>query len=147
MNQNNFLAGLGGAIVLTLLHESLKHVNEDMPRIDLVGEEAVLKATNLIGVEIDNPETLYQTTLMADILSNAAYYSMISGEGKALWGNAISVGLLAGVGAIKLPEAFGLDDEPVTKTSKTKFLTVGYYLIGALAAAALFQTLESTKNK
>lgn len=40
MNSKNVLAGLGGAMVLTILNESLKNINEDMPHIDLVGEEA-----------------------------------------------------------------------------------------------------------
>jgi hypothetical protein len=59
MNSNNLLAGLGGAIVLTILNETLKNVSGDMPRIELVGEEAVQKTAAFFGVEISDQDTLY----------------------------------------------------------------------------------------
>lgn len=44
MKSSNMIAGLGGALVLTLLNESLKNVDRKMPRVDLVGEEALARA-------------------------------------------------------------------------------------------------------
>ncbi len=145
MNTKNILAGLGGAIVLTILNESLKNMNEDMPHIDLVGEEATLKVAAFFGVEINDDNTLYGTSLFGDILSNAAYFSLIDGQGSDLWNKAASAGLMAGIGAVQLPEKLGLDDTPVTKTLTTKALTIGYYLAGALATAAILKVLEKLK--
>ena len=142
MNSNNLLAGLGGAIVLTLLNESLKGVNDDMPRIDLVGEEAVQKTAAFFGLEIENADALFGTTLVGDIISNATYYSLIGGEGNELWSNAASAGLLAGLGAVNLPSKLDLDDAPVAKSFTTKAFTVGYYLMGALATAAIVRLME-----
>ncbi|MBK0370093.1 hypothetical protein [Flavobacterium agrisoli] len=142
MNTNNLLAGLGGALVLTLLNESLKKVNEDMPRIDLVGEQAIQKAATHLGYEIDDVDSLIGTALVGDIISNATYYSLINGEGKELWTKAVSSGLLAGLGAINLPSKLELNDAPVAKSMTTKVWTMGYYMIGALTTATVLQFLK-----
>jgi len=144
MNAKNFIAGLGGAIALNLLHESLKNA-KDTPRIDLVGEEALQKTIRLFGGKIENPTTLYQATLAGDLISNAAYYSTIGQEGGNTWARAISMGLVAGVGAVTLPEKMGLDATPVDKNIKVKALTVGYYVAGALVTAGIFKLLSSKK--
>lgn len=142
----NLLAGLGGAVALNLLHESLKHKDKDMPRVDLVGEEALQKGLEYFGTEIKDENTLYKATLASDIISNAMYYSMIGKGGAAnVFPRALAIGLAAGVGAVTLPEPMGLDDEPVTKTNKTKALTVGYYIAGALVTAAIIKAFNSKK--
>lgn len=145
MNSSNLIAGLGGAILLTVLNESLKGLNKDMPRIDLVGEEAVQKLSSFIGVNIQDENTLYSTTLVGDLISNAAYYSLIDGDEENLWRNALTSGVVAGVGAIKLPSKLGLDDEPITKSLETKALTMAYYTLGALMTAGILKLLKRTK--
>jgi len=142
MNAKNFLAGLGGAIVLNLLHESLKKTKADTPRIDLVGEEALQKVVGFFGSRINDKQTLYNATLAGDLVSNAAYYSMIGNSPNHLWGKAISLGLVAGIGAVAVPEKIGLDATPVAKNTQVKALTVGYYLAGALATAAILKMLS-----
>lgn len=142
MKSLNLLAGLGGAIVLTVLNESLKNLDDKMPRIDLVGEEAIQKTSAFLGSEITNKKTLYKTTLAGDILSNAAYYSLIAGNKKNLWKRAASAGFLAGLGAATLPKDMGLDDSPVAKSLTTKALTIGYYMAGALATAGIMSLMS-----
>lgn len=142
MSPKNFLAGLGGAIVLNLLHESLKKSKIDSPRIDLVGEEAVQKIAGLFGNKIKDEQTLYNTTLAGDIISNAAYYSMIGNSPNQLFGKAISLGLVAGIGAVTVPEQIGLDDKPVAKNTQVKAMTVGYYVAGALVTAGILKLLS-----
>lgn len=143
---NNLLAGLGGAIALNILHETLKRKGSDMPRIDLLGEQALQKGLSKAGTEIENEENLYRATLGADILSNALYYSAIGvGGSKSIWPKAILLGTSAGIGALTLPEHLGLDGKPVNKTSKTKALTVGYYLFGALVTGGIL-TMVNKKN-
>lgn len=138
----NLLAGLGGAIVLNIIHETLKKKGTDMPRVDLVGEEALQKSLNYLGTSIDNDITLYKATLAGDVISNALYYSLIGGGSyKHIWTRAIFYGLSGGIGAVTLPEPVGLDPEPVNKTQKTKVLTVAYYLAGALVTGALLKAI------
>lgn len=139
---HNYLAGLGGAIALNTLHESLKRKDNDMPRVDLLGEEALQKTLSHFDAEIEDKKSLYSATLAGDLLSNTMYYSMIgNGDRDYLFTRAIAYGLAAGVGAVTLPKPLGLDDEPVTQTNKTKALTVGYYLAGALVTAGLLKLL------
>ena len=142
MKTSNLLAGLGGAIVLTVLNESLKNLDNKMPRIDLIGEQALQKTSAFLGAEITNKNTLYKSTLAGDLLSNAAYFSLIAGKRKDLWKRAASSGFLAGLGAISLPSKMGLNDKPVTKSLTTKSLTIGYYMAGAFATAAILSLME-----
>jgi hypothetical protein len=135
----SLLAGLGGAIALNVLHESLKKKGRNMPRIDKLGEEAVQKSLRqTTGEKIGSHENLYAATLGADLVSNALYFSAIGAGGpKYIWFKALTLGLTAGTGAITLPGKVGLNPKPVAKTAKTKSLTVGYYLFGALVTAAI----------
>lgn len=144
MNKNNILAGLGGAIVLTILNETLKNVSPKMPRINLVGEEAVQKTASLVGITMENEDTIMGTALMGDIVSNTAYYSLIDGQGNDLWLTAAASGFTAGLGAVNLPEKLGLDDEPVAKSMTTKVWTVAYYMIGALTTAGILKFMDKS---
>jgi len=143
----NIVAGLGGAIALNLLHESLKRKDKDMPRVDVLGEEALQKSLNYFDMSITNEDTLYRATLAGDIISNALYYATIGNGGpQNVFPRALAYGLAAGVGAITLPEPLGLDEKPVTKTNKTKALTVGYYLFGALITAAIIKAVSKNES-
>ncbi len=137
----NLLAGLGGAVALNILHESLKKTSNDMPRIDLLGEEALQKSLNQFGTAIKDPDTLYAATLGGDLISNSVYYSMIGmGNPKNIWPKAVVLGLAAGVGAVTLAKPLGLNPQPVAKNTQVKLLTVGYYLFGALVTAGILSS-------
>jgi len=139
----NILAGLGGAIALNILHESLKKKGSNMPRIDKLGEEALQKGLALAGKRISGEDNLYNATLGADLMSNALYYSAVGiGSRKRRWTKALALGLTGGAGALALPGPLGLDGTPVTKSTKTKTLTVGYYLFGALVTAAILEAID-----
>ena len=117
-----------------------------MPRVDLLGEEALQKGLEHFGAHIDDENTLYGATLAGDLISNAVYFSTIGAGGpENIWSRAVGIGLTAGIGAIALPKPLGLDPEPVTKTTKTKALTVGYYLAGALVTGAILTALNKKK--
>ena len=135
----NLIAGFGGAVAISILHETLKRADRKMPRLDLLGEEALQKGIEMAGgTKLENEDNLYAATLGADLLSNAIYFSAIGAGGpKYIWQKAIALGLTAGTGAVTLPPFLGLNPEPVTKTTETKTLTVGYYLFGALVTAAI----------
>ena len=142
MKSINLIAGFGGAVVLTLLNETLKEIDEKMPRIDLLGEEALAKASAFLGSEIKNENALFKASLAGDLLSNTAYFSLISGTKNEIWTKAASAGFLAGIAAVSLPKELGLDDKPVTKTLTTKVLTVGYYMMGAFATAGILSLIQ-----
>ena len=123
----NLIGGLAGAIALNILHERVKHFDKDAPRIDLVGEEAISKGMELVGAVPPKGENLYLTTLGADLLSNAIYYSFIGGgKRRNLIIRGLAYGGEAGFEALKLTRPLGLKNKPVARTDKTKILTLTY---------------------
>ncbi|MDO7742726.1 MAG: hypothetical protein MUP99_03100 [Pedobacter sp.] len=139
----NLIAGAAGAIALNVLHETLKKESDDVPRVDLLGEDAVQKVLKYFGSSVPDKASLYKTTLAGDLISNTLYYSLIgAGNRKYLWPKAVFLGLTAGIGAVKLPEPMGLDPEPVIKTDQVKVLTVGYYIFGAIVTGLVLNLLN-----
>jgi len=137
------VAGFAGAAALNILHETVRRFDADAPRVDLLGEEALTRSMNSLNLEAPTGDNLYAATLAGDIISNGIYYSAIGMAGsKNIYLKGAVAGLTAGLGAIKLPDQMGLDDKPVTKTDKTKVLTVAWYLIGGLVTAAVFDQLN-----
>jgi len=139
----NLLAGLGGAIALNLLHETLKKFRNNTPRIDILGEEALQKGIEYAGGGHISKDKLYAPTLGADLISNALYYSMIgAGKPKHVWAKAVALGLAAGTGAIALPEPMGLNPKPVAKNAEISAQTVGFYVFGALVTACILKATQ-----
>ncbi|KUJ52192.1 hypothetical protein [Chryseobacterium sp. JAH] len=130
------LAGLGGAIALNILHETIRKNFDNVPHINEVGEEALLKLTEHTTVNIKGENTLYAATLLGDVVSNGLYYATTATK------NDLSSGLLAGIGAIALPKKIGLNDEPVAENTKKKLMTVGYYLFGALVTKFIYDKIK-----
>ncbi|MDQ0641149.1 hypothetical protein QF042_004714 [Pedobacter sp. W3I1] len=139
----SLLAGFAGAAALNILHESVRRLDPDAPRIDLLGEQALSKSMNRLKLEAPGGNNLYLATLAGDIISNSLYYSAIGfGDSKNIYLKGAIAGITAGLGAISIPDKIGLDDTPVTKTDKTKILTVVWYAIGGLVTAAVFNRLK-----
>ena len=143
----NLIAGFAGAVALNILHETLKHKSNNVPRIDLLGENALQKTLGFFGERIGDKDTLYKATLAGDVISNALYYSLIgAGSKDHVWTRAISYGLAAGVGAVTLPKPLGLDPEPVSKTQKTQLLTIAYYVVGAIVTGGIIKALAKSEQ-
>lgn len=141
---SSVIGGIAGAIALNILHQAVKQFDHDAPRVDLVGEEALTKGMEAMGLTPPTGNALFIATLSGDILSNALYYSTIGfGNKKYLLLRGTAIGAAAGIGALKLTEPLGLRDAPVTRTDKTKFLTVAWYTFGGLVAAAVIKGLRS----
>jgi hypothetical protein len=141
----NLTAGLLGSLALNFLHETLRKNETNVPKINLLGEEALNKTRIGLGkTPITDEEELYKATLKADLISNTMYYSLIGGKSKYIWPKAIIFGLGAGLGALKLPKPLGLDPEPVAATDQMKALTVGYYLFGALVTGFVLKSLTKS---
>ena len=139
---SNLIAGLSGAVALNVLHESIKN-KRSTPRIDQLGEQALQKTVRYFGGNITDSDQLYTVTLAGDLVSNTIYYSWIaSSKTSFIWPKAMAMGLLAGFGAITLPEHLGLNPKAVTKTERVKIMTIGYYVFGALVAATVATALR-----
>ncbi|MEO6915349.1 MAG: hypothetical protein ABI151_06510 [Chitinophagaceae bacterium] len=139
----SLLAGLAGAIVLNVIHESVKRLDPEAPRVDLVGEEALTKTIEAVGGSAPEGNALYAATLAGDLVSNALYFSMIGGgKKKYLLLRGVGYGLAAGIGALKLTKPMGLNDAPVNRTKKTQIMTVAWYLIGGITTAATLKALQ-----
>jgi hypothetical protein len=139
----NFAGGLAGAIALNLLHESVRRLYHDAPRVDLIGKEALTKLAGSAGIEPPKGKDLYLATLAGDVFSNALYYSAIGkAQKKHLIITGLGAGLTAGIGALALTKPIGLSDAPVTRTGTTKALTVAWYVFGGLVAALTIKSLR-----
>ncbi|MCE7064549.1 hypothetical protein [Dyadobacter sp. CY326] len=139
----NIIGGVAGAVILNLVHETAKRLSNKAPRVDLVGEEALSKTASAIGITPPTGQKLYLSTLAADLSSNAAYYAMIGkGDRDTILLRGAGYGLMAGLGAVGLSKPLGLNDQPVTKTSETKLMTIAWYLIGGIATALVIKNLK-----
>lgn len=78
---SGIFGGIAGAMALNILHQVAMRFDHEAPRVDLIGEEALSKGLKKIGIEPPTGNTWFAAMLTADLLSNAAYYSMI-GLGK-----------------------------------------------------------------
>jgi len=137
------IGGLAGAVVLNILHETVKKIDKDAPRVDLVGEEALSKSLEAVGIDPPKGDNLYKATLAGDLISNTIFYSTIGlGDNKNMLIRGLGMGFIAGLGAVELPKPMGLDESPVARTDKTKLLTVVWYVAGAVATSLVTQLLR-----
>lgn len=92
----------------------------------------------------DEP-SLNRWALAGDLLVNSAFYSLVScGRGAHMWRRGMVMGLAAGAGALVLPRRLGLGDAPRSDHLGNQVMTVAWYLIGGIAAAAAGRSLRRT---
>ncbi|MFT4033436.1 MAG: hypothetical protein QM669_13520 [Siphonobacter sp.] len=133
-------SGLVGACTLTILHETARHNVSNAPRIDIFRKRALAKL--LPNGMTHSGENLEKDSFVGTILSNATYYGMISVD-KPKHGlrNGAILGLVAGLGAVLLPESLGLDKATGSRTTATTLMTIGRYLAGGVAAGLTYQLI------
>jgi hypothetical protein len=142
------LAGAAGAAALTLIHESGRQAIDDAPRMDVLGKRALKAMKQRAGASVGDPDTLYRQTLIGDLVANSAYYALVgAGSPERLWARGAALGALAGVGALVLPRPMGLGDPPSIESPRNRVMTVAYYLIGGLVAAAAASLLQQSDNR
>ncbi|MFD1186291.1 hypothetical protein [Pontibacter rugosus] len=138
--------GLAGACVLTLVHESMRRFVPDAPRMDVLGMRSISKLMRKADAEPpQDKDELHTMALAGDVLSNSLYYSL-AGTGKDAWWRGAILGATAGAGAVLLPGPLGLGEEPSNRTTKTQAMTVGYYLLGGLVAAAIGYAISNERD-
>jgi len=140
-------AGLAGAASLTLLHETIRRVNPDAPRMDLLGMSALARILKNADIKPPQKDNLYRWTMAGDLVSNSLYYSLAGiGNPGNVWLRGAALGLAAGVGAVLLPKPLGLNPSYSNRTLQTQLITTSLYLIGGLVTSAAIRWL-ATRNK
>jgi hypothetical protein len=129
---NALIAGLAGAVVVTIAHELIRKNDPDAPRLDLLGEEALGKVIRATGADVPVKAKLYAPALTADVLSNAFYYGLSTVRAKNPLMAGLFAGASAGLGAIKLPRRLGLDLSHTDGSTHKKGVTMGLYTLGGI---------------
>jgi hypothetical protein len=145
MNLKSTIGGLAGAVALTALNESIKRIDKDSPRLDLLGMNAVAKLIKGAGLKkVVKGEKLEQVSMTGDLLTNSLYYGMAdAGNDQQTYLRGTLLGLGAGLGALTLAKPLGLDETAPYVPLKTKAMTVAYYIIGGLVAATVINLLSN----
>ena len=126
-------SGIAGALALTAIHEVARRRFASAPRMDEVAMRGLRK---ILPGKFRDPRRLHQLALAGDLLSNSIYYSVIAAPTrKATWMRAGVLGTAAGLCALFLPERLGLGVPHNSHRRSSQFMTVGWYLAGALATA------------
>ena len=136
------LAGAAGAVTTNVLHEAVRRLTPEAPRVDLLGMQALTKTVGAFGAAAPTGRALYVITLLGDLASNALYFALV-GPGGAAWAlrTGTSLGILAGVGAVALPPRLGLAAVTTNRTPLTQALTIGLYTAGGVTAGACLRAL------
>lgn len=146
MNVKSTIGGLAGACALTLLNQSAKKLDKDAPRMDLLGMNAAARLMKGNDIITQTAGKLFPMALAGDLVANSLYFGMAdTGDKNKTLIRGTLLGLGAGIGAVALPKTLGLNDEATTRTLKTKVLTVAWYVIGGLVAAAAINLLQKHK--
>jgi hypothetical protein len=143
-------AGLAGGLAVTLtvasIHEALKRITPDAPRMDTLDVELIRKALKSMNKEVPNEEELQRWAVGGELFCDTAYYGLVAiGGKKGVWLRGTLLGLIAGVTAVILPKPLGLPKEPSNKTTGTQLMTIGLYLSGGLVAAAVTQLVHDAQ--
>jgi hypothetical protein len=135
----SLMAGAAGAGALTLVHQAARLATPYAPRMDVLGKRALRRARSRLGLDGGTDQQLERQALTGDMLANTAYYALIgAGDRGSVWSRGLALGLAAGLGAVVLPRHVGLGDPPNADRPDTQLMTIAWYLIGGLVAAAAF---------
>lgn len=148
MKISSAIGGLAGACALTLINQAIAKLDKRAPRLDLLGMNAVAKFFKSPKSAPMVVQKLLPMAVAGDLVSNSLYYSMASGKTKrqTLIKGAL-LGLGAGLGAVALPRPMGLDATPTNLTTRTQVLTIAWYVIGGLVAAAAINAMDEREEE
>lgn len=136
-------SGAAGAVTLNLVHETARHLIPQAPHVHRVAMRAIARPIRRLGRTPPAEERLYLWALAGDLVSNALYYSLVGlGKPRRPVARGAGLGLAGGLAAVALPGPMGLGSEPVARSPATQVMTVAWYTLGGLAAAAAFQSLN-----
>ncbi|OQP48029.1 hypothetical protein A4H97_29780 [Niastella yeongjuensis] len=140
--------GLAGTLTVASLHEAMRRISPTAPRMDLLDMDLLRKGLTKMHRKVPADGQLQRWAVGGELLCDTAYFSMAAAGGrKKVWLCGALLGLAAGISAVVLPKSMGLPTEPSNKTVATKFMTIGLYFLGGLAAAAVAQLVDRTDKK
>ncbi len=144
---NRSIAGLAGSLALTGVHQVFKKYMKDAPNLDQVGEKAVETSLEKVNIEPTDEEQVYAAAMGGKILSNALLFSTLatSTNTSQIISKTLGTGLLGAAGTIGLADQL-LGNNKATDTDQKKWMTTGYYLLGAIVSIGVYNLLEK-KNK
>jgi hypothetical protein len=135
--------GIAGTLTVASLHEALRRVTPNAPRMDVLDMELIRKGLNSINKKVPQEDELQRWAVAGELFCDTAYYSLAGvGGKKGTWLRGALLGLVAGVTAVVLPKPLGLPVEQTSKTLSTRLMTIGLYLMGGLVAASITRLVE-----
>lgn len=145
---NRSIAGLAGSLALTGIHQLFKKCTTDAPNLDQVGQEAVNVTLEKIDAPKTDQEQVYAAAMGGNILSNALLFSTLatSTNTSQIISKTLGTGLLGAAGTIGLADQL-LGNNKATDTDKKKWMTTGYYLLGAVVSIGVYNLLERKSKK
>jgi hypothetical protein len=139
--------GLAGTLTVASIHEALRRVTPDAPRMDILDMELIRKGLKSLNKDVPEENELQRWAVGAELFCDTAYYGLAAmGDKKRVWFRGALLGLIAGVTAVILPKPLGLPPEPSSKTPATQLMTIGLYLAGGLVAAAITQLVDRAQS-
>jgi hypothetical protein len=139
--------GLAGTVTVASIHEALKRITPDAPRMDLLDMELIRKGLASMNKKIPAENELQRWAVGGELLCDTAYFGLAGmGGKKGVWLRGALLGLVAGIAAVVLPKPLGLPEESSNKTTATKLMTIGLYLIGGIVAAATTQLVDNAQE-
>jgi hypothetical protein len=140
--------GLAGTLAVASIHEALRRVTPNAPRMDILDMELIRKGLKSINKKVPAADKLQRWAVGGELLCDTAYYSLAGmGGKKGVWLRGTLLGLVAGVSAVVLPKPLGLPSAPSSKTLGTQLMTIGLYLMGGLVAAAITQLVDDAQSR
>lgn len=140
---DSLISGAAGAVALTAVHQAARAVTDSAPRMDVVGMRALARGATAAGTEAPRTHAgLYGATLAGDLIANTMFYSLAT-----TYTRGTVLGLMAGIGALVLPERMGLGVPPKSELLSNRVMTIAWYLVGGLAAAATAQFLRAKRDE
>lgn len=146
MKLSTAVGGLAGAAALSLIDQGMHNIDKHAPALDLLSRNAVAK---IAKPRLPVLKSGFPLALGGDLVSNSLYFAMAKGNTaqQTLLRGAL-LGLGAGVGAVVIPQRLVTgSSSPVNPPMKKKILTVAWYVIGGLVAAATINLLESRESR
>ena len=136
MSWRSLASGFAGAVALTAAHEFGRSRLPNAPRMDVVGMRALRRFVPALRYERPRSTRLRRLALIGDLIANTLYYSGVDApSSRQTWRRAGTLGFAAGVSAITVPPALGLDKEPRAQHRASQLMTIAWYVAGAVAAA------------
>jgi len=139
--------GLAGTVTVASIHEALKRITPDAPRMDLLDMELIRKGLASMNKKIPAENELQRWAVGGELLCDTAYFGLAGmGGKKGVWLRGALLGLGAGIAAVVLPNHLAFPEESSNKTTATKLMTIGLYLIGGIVAAATTQLVDNAQE-